>query len=107
MIFLSTKSSAKLSPGYTTQKALVYNKALPPPAIDSVYSTHFVFSVGLRPVSSVVCWKAEDPVYQIIQFILHEIFVGSLSREQKGGSSILFNGYFSSEIFGFNIIVLS
>lgn len=43
MIFLSTKLSTKLSPGYTTQKVFVYSKALPPPAIDSVYPAFFFF----------------------------------------------------------------
>lgn len=43
MIFLSTKLSTKLSPGYTTQKVFVYSKALPPPAIDSVYPALFFF----------------------------------------------------------------
>lgn len=50
----------------------MYNKTLPPPTIDSVYSAHFVFSVGLRPVNSIVCWKATDLTCQIVQFILHE-----------------------------------
>lgn len=50
----------------------MYNKALPPPAIDCVYSAHFVFSVGLWPVNSIVCWKAKDLTCQIVQFILHE-----------------------------------